>query len=811
MFDDDQELQDIESTYVVDTDFDESTGIGNHVPGEDFGSMIMNQTNLMKIEARGIIGIFERIPIIIKLSVTQLSMLGMVALAALLLAVEIQSLYTVNNTTTFNAEAVQIGKIITAFQNERNATNTIINLANVDPSNATTYLASLYPLYNATASADQVFRQTFAPYFAVPNYNLTTWSTTDRIITMLQAYNNSMLQLDSTRGTVQDAQASGPQVYAYYSTIISSLYEVLILFTNSANTPLTKSYVAMVGLLENQLLIKGQGEAMFIARSLNFNTDRSMTLAINARNSALKVALDGSSADIVALYQTSTDPAAITYMTALEGTLSPNRAITTSVSLPNSLTSWVNATGQVVAGTQIVVNYITDQINQGTITDKNTAVALIISICVVVVIFWAFCIATTVLMSVSIVGPWKRMNSTLKTAISKFVPSHLIALIGAINIADVTLGQHKEQNLAVLKIGVKNFASATVNMDSKAIFTLLESYLGHIGDVVRTNGGFILRYDANGFVALFKEPYSGFKAAIQSQNRMVKYNNTKGGVALFLTATVQASKCIIGTVGENQRMEGALIIQDSEVAKLLDQVSSNADIEILTTSKTIERCGSTKKIKHRKIGTLADGQVITEILNTEKTKATYKKDFEKAVKLFESRKIVDAQAAFKSITNEFPDMIASKYLNKCNQLMDHYRCRINVMPVSAHLRHPTLKQALEIHVKSEFSEENIDIWDQIETFKTLTDKKVLLERAREIYDGFVSNESKTTININQQARNFIADMLTKTPDDIDPRIFNGIQTDVEKVMEDTVARFVVKTECYNALAQEAPQIYFDQL
>lgn len=787
----------------LDRELDEDVGtLDTYAPNSDFGSVILEQKNLLKINVGGFIGLIERIPIQIKLLATQPSTIGMIVLAALLLAIQVNSLNNAYNTQAFDASATEIFGIISAFQTERDRTSVALNSAISDPNNTNIYIKGLIPFYISSNTSDQSFRSTFSGYFNAPTSNLTTYITGDRIITQIINYNTQLALLESTRFNVQNGLASGPQVFSYYTSVIAPLQDILILFTNGANTPTTNSYVSMIKLLESQQRVKGQGEAMLITRTINYITARAMAVNVALRDSSLDIAMSSSADDISQLYQNLTNAATLSYLGSAELALalSKDNMKTSPISNAYSLSDWVNNTNQVITGTRATIDYISSKVDKETAAIINLAVTLIIIICVLVLVFAAVCILTTILMSVSIIGPWVRMNNALETAISKFVPSALLGLIGSKDISDIKLGQSNEQELTLMTVKINNFDQVTTNLVTSKTFDVLKSYLAVVGGVVGKSGGFIHRYNPDGFVAGFKNPPAALDASIKIQHIIDTYNKNRDdnqGVPILLSACVQYSHCVVGTIGDEKRMEGAIVIQDNKISTKLDVLSALFKSDVITTLKTFEKCGRlTKRIKHRNLGTMSDGTEVIEVLNTDPAKLEYKNDFEKAVLAFRDGRYGDAHAQFKSIVNEFNlDTVAKKYFDRINRIIDNFRCKITELPTSNYLTDPVLRDAFKVHCVKEHSPENILFWEEVEKFRELTDAQVLYDEAFRLNNEYVIS----VLNIDDIKKQQIAAALTQH--EVCNTTFDVIQVEIKKVMEDSLARFLMTPACFNALSK----------
>lgn len=108
-------------------------------------------------------------------------------------------------------------------------------------------------------------------------------------------------------------------------------------------------------------------------------------------------------------------------------------------------------------------------------------------------------------------------------------------------------------------------------------------------------------------------------------------------------------------------------------------------------------------------------------------------------------------------------------------------------------------------LKKEFSEENILFWQACEFFSHVpeNDKKQLSQRAREIYNSFLSSKATTPVNIDSQAQ--LADDILNAPR---PNMFKEQQLQIFNLMKfDSYTRFLkslLYQECMLAEVEGRP-------
>ncbi|XP_061101316.1 regulator of G-protein signaling 12b isoform X1 [Conger conger] len=121
------------------------------------------------------------------------------------------------------------------------------------------------------------------------------------------------------------------------------------------------------------------------------------------------------------------------------------------------------------------------------------------------------------------------------------------------------------------------------------------------------------------------------------------------------------------------------------------------------------------------------------------------------------------------------------------------------------LQDPVAVRYFSEFLKKEFSEENILFWQACEFFSHVpeTDKKQLSQRAREIYNSFLSSKATTPVNIDSQAQ--LADDILNAPR---PDMFKEQQLQIFNLMKfDSYTRFLksfLYQECMLAEVEGRP-------
>ncbi len=122
------------------------------------------------------------------------------------------------------------------------------------------------------------------------------------------------------------------------------------------------------------------------------------------------------------------------------------------------------------------------------------SVVLIVFIIIFVILFFIFSILAAIIISRTIIGPWRRLNVLQEQTINKFVPKSFLKLLGVNRVMDVRLSMHTSKDMAVMVVNIKRFTKMTNGMSERQVFQMVNDYLSYIGPVLRSYRGYIDKY-----------------------------------------------------------------------------------------------------------------------------------------------------------------------------------------------------------------------------------------------------------------------------------------------------------------------------
>lgn len=262
----------------------------------------------------------------------------------------------------------------------------------------------------------------------------------------------------------------------------------------------------------------------------------------------------------------------------------------------------------------------------------------------------------------------------------RFVPQKFIEFLGKESIAQVQLGDQVKQEMSILISSIRSFNVFTENLTPEESFNLINSFLKRIGPIIRNNGGFIEQYLGPGIIALFPgDPGDASRAAIEMRRELELYNEHRrnsGYEPLDIGIGIHRGPLMFGIIGEEQRMQGAVVSEAVELAAAIEKSTEKFGAAILITEKLLT--GLPEQYQYRFLGLvrleskeepaylydLFEGDVET----VRKIKLETKDLFEEGIGLYQDGRFYDARSRFVEVIKQnYRDEAAKSYFFLCDE------------------------------------------------------------------------------------------------------------------------------------------------
>ncbi len=272
----------------------------------------------------------------------------------------------------------------------------------------------------------------------------------------------------------------------------------------------------------------------------------------------------------------------------------------------------------------------------------------------------------------------------LVTAYGRFVPHDLLRLLEKESILDVNLGDQIQKEMSVLFSDIRNFTPISEAMSPKDNFNFINSYLSQVGPEIRSHNGIIDKYIGDAVMALFSGCVEdAINAALEMQKKVCEYNSHRpdaGYPAIKIGVAVHTGKVMLGTIGEDQRMDGTVISDTVNLASRLESLTKVYGSNVMISDTVLAKLSDPDKYfirlvdKARVVGkkeavTLyevcdADGAEVIQL-----KKATLS-DYTKAIDRYYARDFAAAETLFKKVLAVHGDDLPAKlFLEKTRNLL----------------------------------------------------------------------------------------------------------------------------------------------
>ncbi len=280
--------------------------------------------------------------------------------------------------------------------------------------------------------------------------------------------------------------------------------------------------------------------------------------------------------------------------------------------------------------------------------------------------------------------------SKINMAYSRFVPREFLEFLQRESIVDVQLGDQVQQDMTVLFSDIRSFTTLSENMTPKENFDFINEYLRRVGPVIRNHNGFIDKYIGDAVMALFPQTAGdAVDAAIAMQHAVSRYTlerQAEGHPAIAIGVGLHTGTLMLGTVGEEQRMESTVIADAVNLASRLEGLTKVYGADILISEETLQQLKNPENYSHRFLGRVTvKGKkmpvAVFEVYEADsdtlrRLKTQTRAEFERGVELFEQKEFAQALHVFNSLcqTNK-EDKAAMLYAERSQKAQTELQSR----------------------------------------------------------------------------------------------------------------------------------------
>ncbi|KAL0479749.1 hypothetical protein AKO1_007545 [Acrasis kona] len=399
-----------------------------------------------------------------------------------------------------------------------------------------------------------------------------------------------------------------------------------------------------------------------------------------------------------------------------------------------------------------------------------------------------------IIFSRTITGPWQRLNRLQENTIQKFVPRMFLGMLGCNTISDATLGKNRCEDVTMMLVVISKSPNeiglGDINHRNLQALSDLNDFLNLVCPSIRKYNGFIDRYNHDGFSAIFKSSNNAARAALEMTLLEIQ-SKIKFQVSLHY------SKVLVGVVGENQRLDGAIISNEVQFNKTcIDRVCSKLNVQVVCSILDQDRfnaafhrylCDVTNKIS-------GVTYKVHQLFSYDKCKIDTITLFNDATSLFNDKLYYDARDLFKKIINLDPDdSVAFVFLELCEWSIKECEKALFRMDTLAFLQIDDLREPLHEYCIKELSTENIHLFEICVRFREIEDEGVRWSVANNVYNTYCDTDAPQLVNVTDKIKDRVKQQLNQNKAGVG--LLDELKMQMVINLNDTIKRFQDTVRC----------------
>ena len=268
-------------------------------------------------------------------------------------------------------------------------------------------------------------------------------------------------------------------------------------------------------------------------------------------------------------------------------------------------------------------------------------------------------------------------------ATRRFVPDHLMQVLGQGIITDVDLNQFAETEMTAVFVDIRGFTTIAHEIGAKRTIEMINRYLEHVQPGIAAHGGFVGNYLGDGLLALFPEgPDSALFGLSAMARGLAGYNANRGHLPqLAYGAGVHIGQLTVGMIGDPDHIQVGVLGDPVNVAARLESLNKRFGSAALVSAPCFERLVHKTRFALRPLGRttvrgLESRVGVYELLDVYKDDqrevlVRTKGRFAEAVASFEAGQTDRAAALFEKVATAAAaaggDPVAEQMIRRCRK------------------------------------------------------------------------------------------------------------------------------------------------
>jgi len=178
-------------------------------------------------------------------------------------------------------------------------------------------------------------------------------------------------------------------------------------------------------------------------------------------------------------------------------------------------------------------------------------------------------------------------------AYARFVPNDLLRMLGKDHITELSLGDQVARDMSILFLDIRGFTRLSESLTPKETFDFLNSYFQTINPVVVRNRGYIDKYIGDAVLALFPgDATDSVRAGLELLSEVEAFNAAnaaRGTPTIRIGLGAHHGKIMLGTIGNELRMEGTVISETVNFASRLEGMCKFFGVSLVTSEELAMR------------------------------------------------------------------------------------------------------------------------------------------------------------------------------------------------------------------------------
>jgi len=291
--------------------------------------------------------------------------------------------------------------------------------------------------------------------------------------------------------------------------------------------------------------------------------------------------------------------------------------------------------------------------------------------------------------TVKMTAALKFFNDQLNKAFSTYLSEDVVKEI-IDDPAKLQLGGIK-RHMTAMFTDIRDFTKISEALSPEKLVEMLNHYLSAMSNVILDQKGTIDKYEGDAILAFFGAPHKLPDHALRTCTAAILMKRLEKEVNKLLTEKelcplpvftrigINTGEMLVGNMGTQKKMNYTVIGNEVNLAARLEGVNKQYGTRIIASESTINETGG--KLLSRKLGWIRVVGISKPVRIHEVLELTRNADpslqklvelFHNALNIFESRDWKNAESAFNTVLEQFPDDAPSKlYLKYCKNYLEN--------------------------------------------------------------------------------------------------------------------------------------------